>query len=91
MGREPDVGQLVSAWAITERLGYRDVQIVHFWWRNDVSFPEPVFALEGPRGARLWYWPEVEKRARATGRMDASGVPRLGRRGGDPKGRKRPE
>lgn len=81
VGRKLDVDQLVSARAITERLGYRNVQVVHFWWRNDATFPPPVYALEGQRGARLWYWPEVEAWARASGRLDASGQPRPGRRG----------
>ncbi len=81
VGRELDVDQLVSARAITERLGYRNVQIVHFWWRTDATFPAPVYALEGQRGARLWYWPEVQAWARASGRLDASGQPRPGRRG----------
>lgn len=84
VGRQVDVDQLVSARAITERLGHRNVQVVHFWWRNDAEFPEPVYALEGQRGARLWLWPEVEAWARASGRLDVSGRPTPGRRGGVP-------
>lgn len=91
VGRELDVDQLVSARAITERLGYRNVQVVHFWWRTDATFPPPVYALEGQRGARLWYWPEVEAWARASGRLDASGRPRPGRGGVRPAGERSTE
>lgn len=76
VGRQVDIDQVVSARAITQRLGYRNVQVVHFWRRTDDSFPEAVFVFDGLRGARLWYWPEVEAWARATGRMDEDGTPR---------------
>jgi hypothetical protein len=61
VGREVDVDQLVSARIIVERLGFRGVSRVHYYWRSDETFPEPVFSLtEGTGGVRLWYWPDIE-------------------------------
>ncbi|MGI8709699.1 MAG: hypothetical protein ACR2LA_01705 [Acidimicrobiales bacterium] len=75
MGRQVDVEHLVAARTITDRLGYRNVQVLHFWRNTDDSFPEPVFVFDGLRGARLWYWPDVEAWAKETGRLDEDGTP----------------
>lgn len=90
VGRQVDVEQLVAARTITDRLGYRNVQVLHFWRNTDDSFPEPVFVFDGLRGARLWYWPDVEAWAKATGRLDEDGTPHPGR-GGRRKRTKQPE
>ena len=61
VGRMLDVDQLVPARAIAERLGFKRVQLVHYYFRSDPTFPAPVFTLaEAARPLRLWYWPEVE-------------------------------
>ncbi len=90
VGRQVDVEQLVAARTITDRLGYRNVQVLHFWRNTDDSFPEPVFVFDGLRGARLWYWPDVEAWAKETGRLDEDGTPHP-QRGGRRKRAKRPE
>ncbi len=70
MGRRVDVEKLVTARAIAERLGLKRVQVVHYFFRHDDSFPEPIFSLTESRGgARVWYRPDVERWARRTGRL----------------------
>lgn len=66
MGRKVDVDQLVGTAEIADRLGLSHTQTVHLWRRRYVDFPRPVAEL---RHALVWYWPEVEKWARTTGRM----------------------
>lgn len=41
-------------------------QMVHLWRQRHDDFPEPVATL---RQAMVWYWPDVEKWAKATGRL----------------------
>jgi predicted DNA-binding transcriptional regulator AlpA len=67
VGRRLDVDQLVGARDIAERLGLKHPQHVHSYRANDETFPEPV-AQVGP--ALVWYWPEVERWARRTGRLE---------------------
>ena len=56
-----DVDQLVAARDIAERLGFKRVQLVHYYFRSDPTFPAPVFTVaEAARPLRLWYWPDVE-------------------------------
>ena len=63
-----DVDHLVPARVIAERLRWKRVQLVHYYWRSDPNFPEPVVALtEKIGGLRLWCWPEIEDWARGRG------------------------
>jgi predicted DNA-binding transcriptional regulator AlpA len=65
MGRKVDVDQLVGAREIANRLGVKRSGVVHDWHHRHPEFPEPVTQLEK---ALVWYWPEVERWARKTGR-----------------------
>lgn len=67
MGRRIDVDNLVGAAEITERLGAARPQVIHEWRRRYDDFPEPVAQL---RQALVWNWPDVERWAKATGRLD---------------------
>jgi hypothetical protein len=71
MGRRLDVDELVGAAEIAERLGVAHVETVHVWRRRHADFPKAVVKL---RQAMIWYWPDVEKWARRTGRDRASGT-----------------
>lgn len=56
-----DVELLVSAKDIAERLGFKRVQLVHYYLRSDPTFPAAVYTVaEASRPLRLWYWPDVE-------------------------------
>lgn len=66
MGRHIDVDDLVGAAEIAERCGVKRPQVVHDWRRRYPDFPEPVAQL---RQALVWSWPDVERWARATGRL----------------------
>lgn len=66
MGRRVDSEHLVGAAEIAARLGVKRPQVVHDWRRRHEDFPEPVAHL---RQALVWYWPDVERWARATGRL----------------------
>lgn len=57
---------LVGTSEIAERLGVRRHQVVHDWRRRYEDFPEPVAKL---KSALIWDWPDVERWARATGRL----------------------
>ena len=57
--------QLVGAAEIADRLGVQRPQVVHSWRARHNDFPAPVAQL---RTALVWYWPDVERWARATGR-----------------------
>lgn len=62
-----DVDHLVGAAEIADRLGVKRPQVVHEWHRRHAGkFPEPVARL---RQALVWYWPDVERWAQATGRL----------------------
>lgn len=65
MGRKVDVDLLVGATEIAERLGVARPQVVHDWRRRHADFPQPLTVVSR---VGLWYWPEVERWARATGR-----------------------
>jgi len=60
-----DVDHLVGAAEIVERLGAKNAHLVHDWRRRYPDFPQPIAQL---KQAMVWYWPEVERWARATGR-----------------------
>lgn len=63
--RKIDPDELVGAAEIAQRLGTHK-QTVHLWRRRHADFPEPVAELER---ALVWYWPDVEAWAKATGRL----------------------
>lgn len=66
MGRRIDADNLVGATEIAERLNVKRPQVVHAWRRRYADFPEPVATL---RQALVWNWPDVERWAKATGRL----------------------
>ncbi len=57
---------LVGTAEIAERLGMKRHQVVHDWRRRYPEFPKPVADL---RRGPIWNWPDVEKWARKTGRL----------------------
>lgn len=66
--------ELVGSREIAERLGLLRAQAVHYLWRRDPTFPEPVYgATEGMGGMRVWYWPDVRRWAVRTGRLSRTG------------------
>lgn len=67
MGRQIDADQLVGAAEIAERLGVSRPQAVHTWRVRHDKFPEPIATL---KTAMIWYWPDVEEWALATGRFE---------------------
>lgn len=58
--------QLVGASEIVKRLGLKRTQVVHVWRRRYAEFPQPVATLDM---GLVWYWPEVERWAKRTGRL----------------------
>ncbi len=57
---------LVGAAEIADRLGLAQAQTVHSWRRRYTDFPAPVAQL---RTALIWNWPDVERWAVSTGRL----------------------
>lgn len=68
MTRKVDPAELVGASEIADRLGLAQPQTVHAWRRRHADFPAPVAELQQ---ALIWYWPDVEQWALATGRLAA--------------------
>jgi hypothetical protein len=66
VGRKVDIELLVGAAEIAERLDVARPGVVHDWRRRHPDFPEPVTIVSR---VGLWYWPEVERWARTTGRL----------------------
>jgi predicted DNA-binding transcriptional regulator AlpA len=66
VGRRLDVDQLVGTTEIAQRLGVKRQGVVHDWRRRHADFPKPVAHL---KTALVWYWPDVRKWAKATGRL----------------------
>lgn len=66
MGRSVDVDQLVGAAEIASRLGYTRSVYVHDLRRRNDDFPRPVAELSA---GLVWAWPDVERWAKATGRL----------------------
>jgi predicted DNA-binding transcriptional regulator AlpA len=64
------VDQLVGASEIAKRTGMKRPQVVHVWRNRYADFPAPVASLDM---GLVWYWPEVERWARKTGRLPGSG------------------
>lgn len=58
--------KLVGTAEIAERLGAKNPELVHDWRRRYPDFPEPVARL---KIGMIWHWPDVERWARATGRL----------------------
>ncbi len=66
MGRRVDVDQLVGTSEIAHRLGIAHPETVHAWRQRYDDFPAPVITL---RIGLVWDWRDVERWARATGRL----------------------
>lgn len=66
MGRSADLDQLVGAAEIAERLGLSRPSVVHDWRKRHPDFPAPAVRLSV---GLIWLWPDVERWARATGRL----------------------
>jgi hypothetical protein len=66
VGRRLDVDKLVGSAEIAQRLGVKNPEQVHQWRTRHPDFPQPVTRL---RIGLIWYWPEVERWAKATGRL----------------------
>jgi hypothetical protein len=66
VGRKVDVNDLVGAAEIAERLHLAHRETVHLWRRRYPDFPAPIASL---RTALVWSWTDVEKWAKATGRL----------------------
>lgn len=64
MGRKVDVDNLVGAQEIADLLGVGRTQ-VHKWRERHGDFPQPVANITR---TLVWYWPDVERWARSTGR-----------------------
>jgi hypothetical protein len=56
----------VGAAEIAQRLGVARPNVIHDWRHRHADFPEPVAQL---RQALVWSWPDVERWARRTGRL----------------------
>ena len=66
MGAPVDPDELVGAAEIAARLGLASTSVIHDWRRRHADFPKPVRVLS--MGV-LWTWPEIERWARTTGRL----------------------
>jgi len=66
MTKSVDPGDLVGAAEIADRLGIARTQTVHNWRHRHQDFPQPFVRLEA---GLVWYWPDVERWARKTGRL----------------------
>lgn len=64
--RKVKVSDLVSATEIAERLELSKPQVVHVWRTRHADFPEPVYMSDR---VLIWAWPDIEKWARASGRL----------------------
>jgi hypothetical protein len=69
VGRKIDAAHLVGTAEIAARLGLAQPETVHAWRRRHADFPTPVARL---RIGFVWYWPDVERWARANGRLPSS-------------------
>lgn len=66
MGRRVDVDDLVGLDEIARRLGMGYSTSAHNLVRRHADFPPPVANVGR---IRIWTWPDVEKWAKATGRL----------------------
>lgn len=76
MGRRVDVDELVGAAEIAARLGVKRLQVVHDWRRRHGEFPRPVVTVSR---TLVWHWPDVQRWAVRTGRLDSDGKPSVSR------------
>ncbi|MCU1451950.1 MAG: hypothetical protein JWN46_96 [Acidimicrobiales bacterium] len=67
VGRRVDADLLVGTAEIAARLGFTHPRLVHDWRRRYPEFPEPVVRLEA---GLVWYWPDISRWARKTGRLN---------------------
>ena len=83
VGHLVDVDELVSARTMGQRLGFSGVHLVHYYFRSDASFPDPVYVVpDMARPLRLWCWPDVEAWwSTRPPRQAGPGRPALGRKG----------
>jgi predicted DNA-binding transcriptional regulator AlpA len=58
--------RLVGAHEIAERLGITHSQTIHTLRKRHSDFPEPIATL---KTALIWDWRDVERWAKATGRL----------------------
>lgn len=68
VGAPVDPDELVGAAEVAARLGLASTSVIHDWRRRHADFPEPVRVLS--MGV-IWTWPEIERWARATGRLQS--------------------
>jgi hypothetical protein len=61
-----DLDNLVGAAEIAERLGLTSTSVIHDWPKRHPDYPPPVRRLHM---GNIWHWPDVERWARATGRV----------------------
>lgn len=66
MGRKVDVNELVGTGEIAERLGLARPETVHNWRNRYADFPKPIARISH---THVWAWSDVERWARATGRL----------------------
>jgi len=66
VGRKVDVDDLVGAAEIADRLDIAHRETIHVWRRRYPDFPAPIAEL---RGVLIWSWPDLERWAKATGRL----------------------
>lgn len=66
MPRKLDPALLVGTAEIAARLGVKRATVVHDWRYRHPEFPEPVARLSI---GMVWYWPDVARWAKATGRL----------------------
>jgi chromosome partitioning protein len=66
MGRRVDVTDLVGTAEIAERLGLARAETVLNWRTRYEDFPEPIARVSR---AHVWAWSDIERWARATGRL----------------------
>ena len=61
-----DADKLVGAEEIAQRLGVSSVRRVHELRQRNADFPPPLVQL---KRTMVWYWPDVERWAKTTGRL----------------------
>ena len=71
VARRIDVGHLVGARQAAERLGLVRVQALHHFRRIDPTFPDALYwTAQGRGGTGVWYWPDIWRWAKASGRVE---------------------
>lgn len=66
MSRKVDPDDLVGTLEIAARLGVSRTQVVHTWRQRHPDFPQPIAVVSR---TLVWDWNEVERWAKATGRL----------------------